>query len=315
MFGAAVRKSVFERVVLFALLIILPLQLAILGGTEYFGAVTFAASFGVPQSLQYVPGIVTALSIMASFALWDRSGSTRLALGFMLLFSLLYLMVSASIHAIAGLVIGVVTLAAYNWRQLHYRRYFLGIVSLVFLLGAVYCVFQGSFGEGPHAGAGPVAIGPSSTQPASTADNQSVPQGAKQTLAAKWMDFARGMVESPRDFLIGHTSDRNYRSRLNAPNYWFDALYSFGALSILPLAALLIVLIWLTWKQRILVLSSPVVLGTAIAAGYLVLVESAFSIDLHQPNPGVVTFFILGLLLSRLRVGAKLLPERKAAGQ
>jgi hypothetical protein len=55
------------------------------------------------------------------------------------------------------------------------------------------------------------------------------------------------------------------------------------------------------FRQLAGLLSDPLLLGTTMAAGYLVLEESIFNIGMRQPYPGILTFFILGLLISRLR--------------
>src|SRR3546814_19657553 len=55
-----------------------------------------------------------------------------------------------------------------------------------------------------------------------------------RSLVAQWEAFARGMVDSPRDFLLGTVSGQVYNPPNTAATYWFDALLSSGTTSILP---------------------------------------------------------------------------------
>jgi len=113
--------------------------------------------------------------------------------------------------------------------------------------------------------------------------------------------FADGIGASTETFLFGHITRPDRSLHPNAHNYWLDATYSFGVLAILPLIALIAMTAFMVWKQRNRVLSNPLLLGNTLAAGYLVLIESMFNIGMRQPYPGILAFFILGLLISRLR--------------
>lgn len=68
----------------------------------------------------------------------------------------------------------------------------------------------------------------------------------------------------------------------------------------LPLAILLFTTISGIWKQRAALLSRPILFGTAMAAIYLLLGENMFTVGMRQPYSGIVTFFIWGLLMTRL---------------
>jgi hypothetical protein len=54
------------------------------------------------------------------------------------------------------------------------------------------------------------------------------------------------------------------------------------------------------WARRSGLLRTPVLLGTVVASAYLLLVETMLKVGLRQPYPGIVGFFIWGLLLARL---------------
>ena len=87
----------------------------------------------------------------------------------------------------------------------------------------------------------------------------------------------------------------------SAHNYWLDVMYNFGIASTLPLIILLFATIRWLWNGRKYVLSSPMLLGTAIAALYLLLFENMLKVGMRQPYPGIITFFIWGPLIARLQ--------------
>lgn len=306
MFGAVARGPVFERAALSILLLILPAQLAATWLAGHTDARPLVFIFSIYQHLQYFPAIVAALVTMTSLALWSRSGSARIALGFMITIALLHLVASASINAIAAAVIGMAAFMIFNWRDARFRWHLSVVLAVALLAGATYAALFNTVNSADkhhselwvvEGGAQPPRL------PASSGASGSISTATGHGQAEQRRFFADGIVESPRSFLFGHATRPDRNLHPNAHNYWLDAVYSFGMLAILPLIALLSTTARLVWKQYAQVLSDPVLLGTTMAAGYLVLVESMFNVGMRQPYPGIITFFILGLLIARLRSG------------
>jgi hypothetical protein len=77
-------------------------------------------------------------------------------------------------------------------------------------------------------------------------------------------------------------------------------LYNFGALSLTPLLVLLLWTLRVLWKWRSIVMKSSPLFGLAMATVYLVLIENMFKVGMRQPYPGIITFFIWGLLIARI---------------
>jgi hypothetical protein len=115
-----------------------------------------------------------------------------------------------------------------------------------------------------------------------------------------WAIHARGIIEAPQKFLFGHGEALDRAVTTSAHNYYLDFLYNFGAVGFLPLLALICYTVWLVWRQKSVVLRDLGLLGLALVVLFLVLVDSNFKVTLRQPYPGVFTFFLWGLLLSRL---------------
>lgn len=293
MFGAAARGPIFERAALSLLLLVLPAQLVASWLAGHTDARPLVFIFSIYQHLQYFPAIVAALATMAGLALWSRSGSMRIALGFMILIALVHLVASASINAIAGAATGMAAFMIFHWRDARFRRHLSAVLAAALLAAAAYAALFNT----DH------SAGNRHSKAEASAASWSVSAADGSSRTEQWRVFADGIVASPEAFLFGHATRPDRNLHPNAHNYWLDAAYSFGMLAILPLIALLAMTIRLVWKQRGRVLSDPVLLGTTMAAGYLVLAESMFNIGMRQPYPGILTFFILGLLISRLGSG------------
>jgi len=290
MFGAIGRGPIFERAALSLLLLILPAQLAASWLAGHTDARPLVFIFSIYQHLEYFPAIVAALVTMSSFALWNWSGLMRAAIGLIIPLALVQLVASASINAIAGAAIGIAIFMIFHWRDLRFRRHLSAILAVALLAAASYAAL---FNADHYAGN-------RSSMAESAVVRLSVSAVDGGSRAEQWRVFADGVIASPRSFLFGHATRPDHNMYPNAHNYWLDAAYSFGILAILPMLTLLVMTIRLVWNQRARVLSDPVLLGTTTAAGYLVLAESMFTIGMRQPYPGIITFFILGLLLSRL---------------
>ncbi len=117
----------------------------------------------------------------------------------------------------------------------------------------------------------------------------------------RWQFYGRGIVESPNSFLLGHATPPDRALHPSAHNYWLDALYNFGLLAVLPLIVLAIWTGYAVWRRRYDVMATPMLLGAAMAVAYLLLVENMITVGMRQPYPGIITFFIWGLLIARLR--------------
>lgn len=278
MYGADSRGHVFERAALLLLLVILPAQLMATWIAGHADARPLVFVFSIYQHIQYFPVIVAALATMASLSLWGRSRSMCMAIGFMLLVMPVHLVASVSINAIAYAGSGMAAFMTFHWREGRFRRHLLVTFAAALLATALYVVLADG----------------------STA-NWTVSAAGTSSRVEQWRFFADEIAASPEAFLFGHATRPDRNLHPNAHNYWLDATYSFGILAILPLIGLMAMTMFHVWKQRGRLLVEPHLLGAMMAAGYLVLVEGMLNIGMRQPYPGILTFFIFGLLVARLR--------------
>jgi hypothetical protein len=297
MYGALSPAPAFERAALWVLLLILPAQLLatwVQGYTLLHPKVFF---FSIYQHVQYVPMIIVALLMLISQVLWGLGLKYRVAVGVLLPIAVIYIAASRSWSAMLGVLIILALFATSHLQKTRINR-----PTVVTLVAAMICAIA--------------FVVLSKTNVDQTRSTQQwhdnpishleqaeslAPAGGEKRMT-HWHFYANGLVESPRAFFLGHATPPDRLQHPSAHNYWLDALYNFGAISMLPLIILLLATVQWTWRKRRDVLSSPVLLGTTMAALYLVLFENMFKVGMRQPYPGIITFFIWGLLIARLKM-------------
>jgi uncharacterized membrane protein YozB (DUF420 family) len=117
-----------------------------------------------------------------------------------------------------------------------------------------------------------------------------------------WGLYASGIGTSWSTVLFGHARPLDRRVLSSAHNYYLDFVYNFGAIAILPLLALIAVTLQLAWRHRSAIHSDTGLVGITLVVLFLVLVDNNFKVSLRQPYPGIITFFLWGVLLTRLRM-------------
>lgn len=294
MYGHSSRQPVFERTALWLLLLIVPAQLLSTWFQGYLLLVPSLYLFSIHQHLQYFPSVVVSLGLMATFFLW-KGGAWQY-------WTLLLLLPALAVHAVASrsaiamgsLLLGLSILAIAQFRTGRLKRSLVVAMLAAAAFGAIYGYMSRS------ELASKFFVTPSGSQSLSLEAITGAPQSLTDRIG-HWRFYANGLIESPTAFLIGHASPPDRDKHPSAHNYWLDAMYNFGAVAIVPLIALLLWTIVALWRRRADVVSNPMLLGTALAAMYLLLGENMLKVGMRQPYPGIITFFIWGLLIARLR--------------
>lgn len=304
MYGASSPAPTFERAALWVLLLILPAQLLatwLQGYTLLHPKVFF---FSIYQHLQYVPMIIVALLMLVSQTLWGLGLKYRVALGILLPIAMAYIVASLSWGAVLGASVCLACFAATHLRKSRVSRRTMATLALVVICAVSYVVLSeaGVMSRLLNKADRPSPNMQWRDKLAPYLERAETPApAAGQTRMTHWRFYASGVVESPRAFFLGHATPPDRDQHPSAHNYWLDALYNFGAISMLPLIILLLVTIQWVWRQRRDVLSNPMLLGTTMAALYLLLFENMLKVGMRQPYPGIITFFIWGLLIARLQ--------------
>jgi hypothetical protein len=308
MYGAAAKEPIFERVALSLLLLVIPAQLAAtwLAGYTLMSPMVFV--FSIYQHLQYFPMIVVALVTMASLALWGHGKIARSAITILMLAAMIQIVGSMSLMAIIGMVFG---LAGFVFMQI--RKGESRLWATITLVGTLFCGVgyyisanaPGAQQSLPNPTGEPIAnmSWQDKLAPVDTNTKEKHPAGVSTRLEY-WRFYANGVVQSPRAFMFGHENPPDRNLYPSAHNYWLDVIYNFGTVALLPMIFLLLWTLRTLWRRRAYVLADPMLLGTSMAAVYLLLGENMIKTGMRQPYPGIITFFIWGLLITRLGIAA-----------
>lgn len=306
MYGANSNDQEFEWSALLVLLCIVPLHLIC---TWWQGISILSPSlyiFSIYQHLQYLPMVVVALGLMLVFTFWGRGGLPRVALWVLLPLLAIHVVASQSLVGIAALVLGLICFAYVSYRMCLSGHGAAILVSIALVAGFMYGQLSLSGSNAVIKGQITNHVGHQllsdkvKADPSTEDGGMPIPLGVSQRID-HWKFYVDGIFESPEIFVLGHVKPPDRALHPSAHNYWLDVLYNFGLVSLLPL---LVLTIWTShdvWQKRDQIMSNGTLLGPAIAVAYLVLVENMLKVGMRQPYPGIITFFIWGLLIARLR--------------
>ena len=304
MYGSATPAPEFERAAMWVLLLVLPAQLIATwtqGYTLLYPKVFF---FSIHQHLQYLPMIVVALLMMMSHSLWQVSRFHRIALTILLPISMVYLAASLSWGAMVGAAVSLVCFTAVHLRYAVIKHQTFCVAALAAACAISYTALSESGTLSRVLSKGNEAITTLQWRDKLASYNTQVATSAPAAEATRithWRFYASAVVESPKALFLGHSTPPDRELHPSAHNYWLDVMYNFGIASTLPLIILLFATIRWLWNGRKYILSNPMLLGTVIAALYLLLFENMLKVGMRQPYPGIITFFIWGLLIARLQ--------------
>ena len=284
-------------------ILIVPLQLV---ASWLHGSLTLTHdlyAFSIYQHFQYVPLILVCAFGFATTALWSKHRKV-LIIFFPIMF--VYAIASVSFLTIIAFVFFLVTFSFQRIKNLQATNKILmvGVICLGLLItiGGISVYYAKAKSNTSIVGDGGQYIGKFDT----------LAQGKLPTNAverfADWKMFGSGIMESPRTIVFGHVAPMAREVRSSAHNWYIDFAYSFGMISLLPIFLLTAYTVYLFTKQRGTL--SEEVHWLAAIVFYLVVIDSNFKVTLRQPYSGLFTYFLWGLLLSRLRNRSFLAPAR-----
>lgn len=121
-----------------------------------------------------------------------------------------------------------------------------------------------------------------------------------------WSRFGSGVAENTKSLFFGHADPLPREVRTSAHNWYLDLAYNFGVVSLVPTGILIVVTFCMAWRKRARLENYLYWLFGIVL--FLVLVDANFKVMLRQPYPGLFSFFLWGVLLSKLQK----LPQQKA---
>jgi MFS family permease len=284
----------YEKMFLYVLAIIIPAQLIATFSQGFVYLVPSLGLFSIYQSLQYVPLVLVSAYLIALFALW-QSPKQKLLLLVLAPLMAIYVAASISIQATGMLLIGLLGLAAFQWISSAEK-----LPVIVFLLVAVLSCSYLQYVNNNAAANKFNFLNKTSLQ------DKSVPQQPDNTSPnvrehmVYWKYYARQIATSPKAFFIGHGEALDRSSYPSAHNYYLDFVYNFGFIALVPILTILAYTCALTYRHRRKIYLLPGMIGLCFVVLFLLLIDNSFKVGLRQPYPGIFTFFLWGLLLSRL---------------
>ncbi len=115
-----------------------------------------------------------------------------------------------------------------------------------------------------------------------------------------WDYYAKNIMSGWGKFLTGHPRPPDRSVYPSAHNYYLDFVYNFGVLAFLPLLSLIGYTLLLVYRSRQAILASSSLLGLTVVVFIVLFVDNFFKVGLRQPYPGIISFFLWGVLLTRL---------------
>lgn len=290
---------VLEKTLLFVLIMFVPLQIICtwLQGLYYLSPYLYLMS--IYQHFQYVPIVFVSAYLLVFAGLWSLP-KYRIYLATLMLLMSIYVVASLSIMAMLLFYAGMFGFIWYQYKK--DRSWLLPIAVFVSLFISIF--YFSSLFE-PNLKQKNSYFTDLQSQSIESEKATSVfPVNFLQKLPS-WKYHFAGIEDNVRSLVFGHAERPDRNIYPSAYNYYLDFGYNFGLLAMIPLFSL----IFYTLKQIrqfattnaysdkgnvfLLFSLSGVVL-------YLLFVDNSLKVSLRQPYSGIFTFFLWGLLISKL---------------
>jgi len=280
---------------LMVLTLVVPLQLISTWLQDIEGLAHYLYIFTIYSHLQYVTVIFVCAYAYALTSLW---GTHKILLAALTIIMFLYIGRSYSFLAIVAyvLILFIFFIQKILWNKYRGGKIIL-YFSLIFLFGiGLYSSNQKSVGMGYVSEKihqffnykfKEIAVG-------------KLPSNVEARLS-DWSYYTTGITESKTAIFFGHPQPLSREIRTSPHNWYIEVVYNFGLIGLIPIFVLIGYTVNLCRLQSKTL--SPEVWWLAAIVFYLVIIDSNFKVTLRQPYPGIFTYFMWGLLLSRLQWG------------
>ena len=296
------REYLLADAFLGVLTVLVPLQLIATWLQGKLVLTTYLYLFSIHQNLQYVPNIFVAAYLFALYSLWPFAERRPMLviLGLMLA---VYVAAAVSTLGMIALIAGLAGLVVFKrWR----KENTVAVTALCLAAATVACTYfvlassKTNFADKYRAA------------PSTVQNTVKLPQNVSDRLQY-WHFYGSAILNDGRTAAIGHPAPPDRQLIRSAHNYFLDFAYNFGLIALLPLLALIAYTAVRVWSLRRSILEPPPLLGLVVAVGYLVLIDNMLKVGMRQPYPGIITFFLWGLLLSHLQKASSGMPLKAGA--
>lgn len=302
MYGSVTTKPIFEVAAILTLILVLPIVLVEAWLDGSFLPKPTVLYFSIYQHLQYFPMIVSALLILIMFGAWGQSTWTNLAVLILIPFSLMYVVGAVSITASFNMIISIFLFICIVLRRKKVMytvmlSAFIFIIFIIFIIRPTFLFGHFKKFSSEHSWIYKLKYDANNFdffQIDSIVERRSI-----------WSYYIRNSFDSANHFLFGHNIIPERDVFSSAHNYWLDLLYNFGFISLLPFLFFIGWVLLTLFRYRYIVVINSQIFGLAYAVLYLVILENFLKVGMRQPYPGLITFFLLGVLFARLIKMAK----------
>jgi hypothetical protein len=268
------------------LIVVVPIQLiaTVADGSGVLSPSLFL--FSIYQYLQYVPLLFVALFLVAISSL---SNELVFRPWFYTLALLMggYVVFSWSLLALMLLVLGLLGLIVQRIRTARSHVPFTSMLVLV-MVGEVLALYY---------------LAATSRSMISGADLNAANflawiLGGCSDCMDRWAFYISGISADWVAVMMGHAQPPSRSVYPSALNYYLDFVYDFGLVGIFPLIMLIgyTVSSLIQWRRYFWTCSAY--MGLAGVVLFILIVDSGFKVGMRQPYPGIITFFLWGVLLA-----------------
>jgi len=286
------RMYILSKVFFIALFTIITAQF-VCSWYQYNGFTIFTPYlyvFSIYQHLQYVPVVFISAFVLILFTF----ASSKIAKGLPLFFipvMVMYIIVATSLIGMFLFAIGSLLYFMFYVR-------FTNTGTMIKLAGMVILILLLAFGYLYHY-RGELMLEAKLNFSATNNTNGIEIPGIQKRLGY-WKHYGESAAKDVRSFLAGNSAGIQRGRFPSAHNYYLDLIYHFGFISICPLLMLLGYTLRAICRERKRMVASPELLGVATVVLFILLIDNSLKVGLRQPYPGIFTFFLWGILISRL---------------
>jgi O-antigen ligase len=201
----------------------------------------------------------------------------------------IYAAASLSVPALVALIAGVAGFAVREWTGGRRNWWAWALVAVILASSASYRLILTSGAISEDGSTHTTVAGAAVTIPANLSER-----------VEQWRFHGEQLFKDPRSAALGQVAPPDRMRYPSAHNYYLDFAYNFGLIALLPMLGLVAWTLVKAYRHRKAILYSPDLLGLTFIVLFLILVNNSLTVGMRQPYPGIFTFFLWGMLLSRL---------------
>lgn len=303
------QSTVFAKAFFWVLLVVVPLQLFYTWRLGWGYLSPDIGIFSIYQHLQYVPTIFVAAYLISVLTLWANHRYKILIIVFSP-FMAVYAAASLSMPALGMLFIGLSVFALTRVKKEK-------LPLIMFILSVVI-----SFSYLLHEKDQPMVsykldlvsqLWPANSFTVSNKNveneelipalNANTQHPVNQNIVGRvayWEYYLGKITSNWESFFLGSPEPPSRFEYPSAHNYYLDFIYNFGVLALLPMLFLFAYTAVMIIHHGRRITQSPDVLVLCLVVLFLLLVDNFLKVGLRQPYPAIFTFFLWGLLLTKL---------------